>query len=179
MTYLTETPWPISIAMFSIAVFFGWNAMRTSQKQAWRVAQICAGLAVVPLITDFLIETDREQVTASLTSLRNAVRQNDVQATIGFIKDEGLRTTVERQMRRIDVQSLRLKAIQIKADGTSAVSDFRANGSASLKGMSGGRHVATRWVLDWRKTGNEWKITGITQINPVTGEPQATFSVPN
>ena len=130
------------------------------------------------MVTDFLIETSREQVEASLKSLSETVGQNNVQATIAFIDDEDLKARIEREMPRFEIQSLRLKGIQIKADGTSAVSDFRANGSASLKGMGAGRHVATRWVLDWTKKSNGWKITGITRLNPITGEPEGIFATP-
>lgn len=170
MTYLTENPWPITISLLVIAAFFAWNAMRTLQKKAWRVAQVCVGLALIPLAIDFLVETPREQVTSTLESLADAVRKNDAEKTLSFLGLEGVRQNVRAEMQRFEVQSLRLKTVRIKATETTATSDFRANGSVALTEAGGSRHVATRWVLEWTKEGDNWKIGRVRYVNPVTGE---------
>jgi len=181
MTYLTENPWPLTIALLAIAAFLASNAMKTHQKKLWRVVHVCLALAAVPVLVDFLVETPREQVTGELESLADAVRQNDIQQTLSFVgamnaDNADVRNLIEQGMPRIDVQSLRLKTVRISAADSKATSDFRANGSVGLTRMGGSRHVATRWVLNWRKTGDDWKITAINRLDPISGDVINTFA---
>ena len=177
MTYLTENPWPLAIAFLLGAAFCAWNASRTQTGIAWKLCGVCLLLAVLPFVTDQLVETDREQVTEHLVELAEAVRSNNTSKVLGFVKgmDGDAHQTVEEGMKRVNIRSLRIKDVRIDASSGEGTSDFRANGSVDVTGIVSDKHVATRWVLDWSRLGDEWKVTKITRLDPLKGEPMGTF----
>lgn len=182
MTYLTEDPWPLAI-MFAVAAgFFAWNGLRTGLKKYHRTAGICIGLMLIPIVIDALVHTDPEQISESIDDLAQAVIDDDAEHAISFVDDADklsnqTRQTIQRGLDMVDVrENLRIKAMQIRVSGDTATSDFRANGTVDVRDVTSGRHVASRWLLNWRKSDEGWKITKVTRLDPVNGDPMGTFT---
>ncbi len=181
MSYLTENPWPLAIVFFLAAGFFAWNAMRSGQKKIWRLAGVCAGLAVLPFVIDAIVETDNEQITESLEELAQGLIDNDVEKCLSFVAgaenaSDAVRQAIEQGLQKIDVHDLRIKNVRIKSTGTEATCDFRANGTVDVRDVANNQHAATRWVLTWQKTGETWKVSQAKRLNPVTGDTIETMS---
>lgn len=150
--------------------------MRTGNRKTWRIASALAVLGVVPIVIDQLVETDREQVTARLEGLAEAVVANDARRALSFFEG-GEHLDVENGMNRVHVhEGLRIKQVKVDVNDSSADCDFRANGMVDVQGIASNRHVATRWKLTWEKKSDDWKITRVTRLNPVTGEDMGMFA---
>ncbi len=182
MNYLTENPWPLAVMIGLVAVFFAWNAIRSGQSKLRNIAVIVAVLAVIPFVTDQLIQTDREVITKHLTELRDAVVSGNANAALAFVdsKDQLPGSAAEQIQRGMDMvnvhDNLHLKGVQVEVSGAEATSDFRANGTVDVKNIASGRHVATRWRLTWSKRATEWKITLLERLDPLNGEVIGVFS---
>lgn len=181
MRYLTEDPWPLTVTLIVFTAFFAWNAARSGNKKVWQLAAVFIVLAIVPLVVDQLVETDREVITSSLHELADAVVDSDLTRALSFLEAGDMlsgsaREVVERGLDQIDVhEGLRIKGIVIKVDGTEATSDFRANGTVDVKNVASDQHAVSRWLLAWKKSGGDWKVTKITRLNPLTGDTMGTY----
>lgn len=180
MTYLTENPWPLALTFFACAIFFLWHALRTAQKQPKKFALACLILGLVPLIIDQLVETDREQVTTALNDLAAAVKNGDVEKTIGYLAGgdalgEATIARVKSEMGRITVSRLKIKDVRVTVGGDTANNEFRANGSLDYGQDMRGQPFATKWILKWNRVAGKWKVAGITRVDPVSGEALETL----
>lgn len=178
MTYFTENPWPLTIMFLIVAVFLAWNAMRSRAKRVWQAAGLMAVLAVIPQITHRMIETDKEQVTASIHALADAFVDGDATRALSFLEAGGgvSPELVQQALDRFDIQDgLRIKSIRIEVTGNKATSKFRANGTVSIKN-GGSRTGPTSWSVTWKKTGSRWKVIGGDQLNPVNGDVIQSFN---
>ena len=182
MTYLTENPWPLALTFAFVALFLAFFAMRSGESKFWKIAAAFVALAVIPFVTDQLIQTDREVVMDELLRLRDTVVSGNATATLELVdgKDAlpgSAAETIRQGMSIVKVhEGLRIKSVQVETNGTEATSDFRANGTVDVKGVASNRHAATRWRLKWVKRAAGWKIKVVERLNPLTGEVMGVFS---
>ncbi len=168
--WFIETPWPPIILMcaVSLGLFISFS---NTKRGIYLIGSLillagCVGVYFV----EQLIVTEAEVVEQSVIDLAAAFEHTDKQKTLSFFSDfaDKERAFINSQFDNIKIKNgLRITDTQVSLeDEKTAVAQFRANGTASIKGMGGSeRHVATRWRIRWKKEEAGWKITKVTRLS--------------
>jgi ketosteroid isomerase-like protein len=179
MTWITENPWPLMIILAIAAIAF--LAAWTSQKRrVWLAAGILSFAAVIAVyLFSKSIVTEAERVAQAVHDLAAAFQRKDKAGTLSFfsIQAPELRTQVEQGLNWVEMpDGIDIKDVHVSTsnENTRAVSHFRANGTASVRGM-GSHHIASRWAVTWQKEGADWKIIEVQRLHPLKDEKMDMF----
>lgn len=178
--WFTETAIPpiVICTLIAAILFIQWYQRRQSKYLVGTVITLI--MLVVFYMLEISIVTPRERVEADLYGLANAFQNQDSEKTLNYISPRAkalqslvllaLKTvTIDGELHLTDVQT------ELRADDSIAKTHFRANGTATFRGISG--RSPTRWELTWQKTGGEWKVTEAQRLNPITGDLLAPMSL--
>jgi hypothetical protein len=180
--WFTEDAWsPIILCIVAGAILFIAYVQTQRSKFLYPVPVL-----VVIIIALFFVEqavtTDREKVNGRLKELMVTLAEETQAAKSGkipqnircfdyFTEDNVIdRGLVRMAITRYAISDIRNPSVESELgdDKTTATTDFRANGTYSTN--TAGGHFATRWKLDWRKIGGDWKISKTTMLNVGNGE---------
>jgi hypothetical protein len=178
--WFIEDPWPPILILAVIAMVFGfaWNA---NHRGLYFLSALgCVALGFVVLVVEELIITESEEVEAEVYALAEAVTKGEQEQVLDFFAGDAgrLRAAIASRMDDIQVEdNLRITGLQVEMqnNGTEAQSDFRANGTVTLKNM-GSYNGPTRWNLTWEKNEGTWKIIQVEQLDPIKGHVISTWS---
>ena len=104
-----------------------------------------------------------------------AFEAGDVERMLALFSQRAL---CERALARFAVEvvtadtPLSLKDIRVsfKNEDSIAVSEFRVNGTVSIRGRSVG-HQPSQWRVTWRKGSYDWRVIRIQELDPLRSEP--------
>jgi hypothetical protein len=180
--WFTEDPWP-PIAMCLIP------AMICLADWVWRqrtwMLITCIGLSIlsgVIFVIEGAIVTPGEEVEQRVEDLAVAFQRQDLKQTLGFISPNNIQFNqrVRSGMAMIQsVERLRITGLVVEQqEGNRLMSDFRANGRIVVTGAGDLGNRPTRWQLTWEREeeDGQWKIVGVTRLNPITGEEMGVLS---
>lgn len=175
MTWFTETPWPpiVICSMAAVLLIAAWYPNR-------RGVYLCGagGLVVVSVAIWFVerqIVTESERVEAAVYGVTSAFQRNDRAATLDYFSPQVvfLRQLVSLALKYYDVQDdMRITDLHVtmKANDTLAISHFRANATVVSERLGDLGYRSSRWEVTWRKEADDWKITEVRRLDPITGE---------
>lgn len=172
--WFIETPWPPIVIFSVIAAGFG-AALVTTQRARYGIGVLAMAVAsLVTYVVEENIVTERERVEQAVIGIADAFQDQDVRRTLSFIS----RRTPEYSyyaglaVQHVEVDGeLRITDLSVDLKTGRAKSHFRANGTFIVSQYGNVGHYPTRWEVLWQKEGDEWKIIGVEQLDPITGEP--------
>lgn len=179
--WLTESSWELMVlCLIGMAVFIALYSKTPASKYLVGVLG-CALLGAAAFFVERLIVTEAERVEASVYGLAQACVSGDVDDTLAYVAPEQVivREVIRNGMKLVDVgEDLTVTDLHVKLapDRNTATSHFRANGTVALSGSTNqihldyAQHVSTRWLLTWSRLDDEWKISQLTRLNPISGE---------
>lgn len=173
--WFTETPWPPIIILLVVCCFLV-AAWQGSRRGAYLGAVVVLlGACVGFIYLEEWIVTDSERVERHVHDLVHAFQRRDEKGTLDFFSQQApeYRTMVSKAMELVAIRDdvdVKDVNILILAEGTQAISHFRANATIAIRGLMQDSYQPSRWELTWQKEAGEWKIVGVQRLNPVTGE---------
>ncbi|MBM83199.1 MAG: hypothetical protein CMJ78_21775 [Planctomycetaceae bacterium] len=173
--WFTETPWPPIV----ICSIIGAICLVDLTSRRRKISLIGVVLMAVASIAIFIIEeqivTDSEQVEISVIAMATAFEEGELNACLDYISPQAvqIRGMVQAAFLTVkEVRGLKIKSlsVEMKANSTRAISDFRANADLAIRGYGEIGRRPSRWRFTWRKEDGAWKIVKVVRLNPLTGE---------
>ena len=173
MTSLLTNPWPAVIGLgLTAAVLAVWG-VTGGRTKLLAAAAGCVLLAAAVFGTAFVIQTEAERVEATAADFVDALVVGDADAAVSFFTPDALlaRGAIHAGLEMVDVHNdVRLTDWQTVVDGDEATCHFRANATFTLIGDGFETRHPTRWDTIWVKVGDDWRMAGVTRLNPINGE---------
>jgi len=171
MSWLTENPWPLILLLSGAMVVM----LILGGAKGRGIAFTFAVLAVAVYFLEAAIVTPSEQIEGSLQSLLEGFITEDLSAIHQQIDDEapGLKEKAKQGLALVNLdKSFHMQDIVVKVDegGQRAEAELRANGRLTVEQANTPYHAATRWRTHWKLVNEQWKLSEVHRLNPVTGE---------
>jgi len=186
--WFTETPWPpvLICTVVGVLCVLAWTARLQTRFLVGAVLALV--VAILAIVIDATIETEKERVEAAVYELAATFRDeslkyhagsefpgNDQIQTFRFIATLGsdIRQLTWRALRLVEVQdSIRITDLDVtmKSHGSRATTHFRANATVTSSAYGGSGHQPTRWELTWQREWERWKIIRIRRLDVITGK---------
>ena len=173
--WFTETPWPpIFLCAIIAALCIVDLASSGRRLSLFGVIGMAVASAAIFFIEQSIV-TDAEQVEANVIAMTSGFEAGEVDTTLGYISPNAadIRANLLTASLLVEkVEGLRVKSlvVEMKSNGTRAVSDFRANADLTIRGYGKVGRRPSRWQFTWQKEGDEWKVVRVRRLNPLTGE---------
>ncbi len=179
--WITESAWqPVMVCLLGFCVF---TYLYSHNRKVLMLGLMmgCLLAATGIFIIERVIVTDAERLEQSVYHLAEACVSGDIEKTSNFASSQKpeIAGVIRAGMTLVDVkEDLGVSDLQVtmNPDGQTAKTHFRANGTFAMNpvaqnmGQDFEQHVASRWLLTWTKTGDEWKIIDLTRLHPLSGE---------
>ena len=174
--HFTENPWPVLLLLAFVELVLI-IIMKVKGQGVWlKLAFGVPVLALVLLVVELLIVTDREAVKADVRAMAEAVRVEDADAILSHIcRDyddgrftyESLRTNVASLLDMVELESVWLFYDEVRRlrDGR-MVARFRAVTTGRASGVPYSSHPS-RWQVYYQQCGGQWKVC---QIEPLEAQ---------
>lgn len=164
---------PLVTGTFLTLAFLGLAFSFRERVMAY-VALVVLAFTVATVVTERLIVTDREAVTAIVQTLAVAVQNNDVQEILRHVSDKRQNTKdrISAEMPQYIVRSCRIvgfKGFTVSETGERKVAEivFVAYATGSRKTDAGATPVNPQVTLDFEKTGDgPWQIISYDYDDP-------------
>jgi hypothetical protein len=174
--WFTENPWPPIIIVGSLGVVFGMTGMSRQQAKLYLLAGVCFAACVAIWVIERQIVTEGEKLEQRIHELADAFQRNELEQTLSHFSQSNpkLLATVAMAVASVDIEpDYRITdyEVSLKADDTLATTHFRVNVTANVVGHGHVGRQPTRWLVDWRIEGGEWKIVEVSRlklVGPVT-----------
>lgn len=171
MTWITENPWPLILIFSGAAILL----LLLGEAKLRTLAVVSGLLAPGVYFLEAAILTPSEIVEASLAQMLSNFRNEDLEAIHRQISATApeLRDTADKGLEMVRIEDgfhLENVIISLNADSQSAEVQLRANGPLTLRQNSLPSHAVTRWRTTWILEGDDWKLSKVTRLNPITGE---------
>lgn len=171
MSWITENPWPLIMILSGVALVL----LILGEGRTRSVAVAFVLMAVGLYFLEAWIVTPAEHVEGRLESLLEQFKSENLTAIAEHIDDGSpkLRDTAEQGLKLVMLDKgfhLQDLKITVADDGQSADAELRANGTLTVRQASTPYHASTRWKTRWLFRGDQWKLSGVERLNPVTGE---------
>lgn len=174
--WFTENPWPPIIFLAAVGVVLGMTGISRQQVKYYVFAGLCFLLCLVVWIVEQQVVTEGEKIELRIYALAEAFQQNELERTLSFFSRSnlGLLATVAAAVAAVDIEEdyrITDYEVTLKAEQTLATTHFRVNVTANVLRHGNVGRQPTRWLVDWRIEGGEWKITEVSRlklIGPVT-----------
>lgn len=171
--WFTEEPWmPILGCVLAALALFG--IWRTNGEPAYFKGMIAAVVAAFAIYgIERSIVTPAERIDDNVHDMVDAFRRNDLQRTLSHVSPnaEEERDLISAAIGMVDISDdLRVTDMEVTVDagGRKAVAKFRVNASASVGGSS--RLIRTRWLFDFDREGDEWRVSRIQRMKLLQDE---------
>jgi len=171
--YVTENPWPL-LFLLALAELVAIIMVRIRGQEVWlKVAFVVPVVAVVLVVGELLIVTDREAVKSDVRALAQAVRAENVDDVMGHIArtyDDGgvsfntFKSNVTSLLGWIDLDTVAIFFEEVKPlrDGR-LVARFRAITTGTVHAVPYGTHHS-RWQMYYTQDDGQWKACRIVPL---------------
>lgn len=171
MSWFTENPWPLMLILSGVAVVMLILGDTKGRSIAIAVALVAAAIYFL----ESAIVTPAEQIEGNLQTMLESFIAEDLNAIDRQIDDkaEHLKQKAQEGLKLVNLDKhfhLQDIVVNVADDGLGAIAELRANGSLTIENSNTPYHAATRWRTHWKLTRNEWKMTEVHRLNPVTGD---------
>jgi len=187
--WFTETAWPpiIMLGVVGVLLFLGWISQRRS---GYLVGVfVCLGLCGVVWFVEQQIITEREIVETRLYDFATTVQRESLQRgvanlilggpepeTFKFISATAndVREFARQALAMVDIQEdVRISDVRtnLTNNQSRATTQFRATATVSVTAYGNVGRQPTRWELTWQRENGIWKVTRVTRLNFMSGEP--------
>lgn len=187
--WFTETAWPpiIMLGVVGVLLFLGWISQRRS---GYLVGVfVCLGLCGVVWFVEQQIMTEREIVETRLYDFATSVQRESLQRgvanlilggpepeTFKFISATAndVREFARQALDMVDIQEdVRISDVRttLTNNQSRATTQFRATATVSVTAYGNVGRQPTRWELTWQRENGIWKVTRVTRLNFMSGEP--------
>lgn len=175
MYYLTDNPWPIIIVLGGLAVaalVLGAPAMR-------KLALVfCVAAGLVYVAAD-LIESPREQIEVAANKILDGFQNEDLLAIGALISKQSpqLIDTASHGLSLVSIEDdFHIRSVKLKLETSDGlVVQIRANGNVKEHTHSMTQRTAEYWETTWVRESGNWVLSKATRLNPINGQPRATF----
>ena len=187
--WFTETAWPpiIMLGVVGVLLFLGWISQR---RLGYLVGVfVCMGLCGVVWFVEQQIITEREIVETRLYDFATTVQRESLQRgvanlilggpepeTFKFISATAndVREFARQALDMVDIQEdVRISDVRttLTNNQSRATTQFRATATVSVTAYGNVGRQPTRWELTWQRENGIWKVTRVTRLNFMSGEP--------
>ncbi len=187
--WFTETAWPpiIMLGVVGVLLFLGWISQR---RLGYLVGVfVCLGLCGVVWFVEQQIITEREIVETRLYDFATSVQRESLQRgvanlilggpepeTFKFISATAndVREFARQALDMVDIQEdVRISDVRttLTNNQSRATTQFRATATVSVTAYGNVGRQPTRWELTWQRENGIWKVTRVTRLNFMSGEP--------
>ncbi len=187
--WFTETAWPpiIMLGVVGVLLFLGWISQR---RLGYLVGVfVCLGLCGVVWFVEQQIMTEREIVETRLYDFATSVQRESLQRgvanlilggpepeTFKFISATAndVREFARQALDMVDIQEdVRISDVRttLTNNQSRATTQFRATATVSVTAYGNVGRQPTRWELTWQRENGIWKVTRVTRLNFMSGEP--------
>ena len=187
--WFTETAWPpiIMLGVVGVLLFLGWISQR---RLGYLVGVfVCLGLCGVVWFVEQQIITEREIVETRLYDFATTVQRESLQRgvanlilggpepeTFKFISATAndVREFARQALDMVDIQEdVRISDVRttLTNNQSRATTQFRATATVSVTAYGNVGRQPTRWELTWQRENGIWKVTRVTRLNFMSGEP--------
>src|SRR5689334_954700 len=99
MSLLLENPWPVLTAAIGLELVLAVLVARTGQAKLFVVMAAVALMAVVLVLIERLVVTDREQIEDALAGIASGLVKNDPEAVLVFVSPQA--TQIQQTARSV------------------------------------------------------------------------------
>lgn len=175
MKLFGEQPLLLSVLLGFLAAAFLYIWMRSGQRALAIVGAVLLALIPVVWLVAHVIETDEEQIRATIMHFAEQVEANRFEQAYEAIHPdrEDIRRRAESELPRYEfsrarVGSFRTVRVLPETDPPEAVVELMAGVTASMRnGMLENQRVARRVMLHLQKTDDGWKVIDYAHRPPV------------
>jgi hypothetical protein len=167
MTELMENPWYFIFAGIVIEVVLGILLFRTGRGVLLWAMIAVLGLTLLGVLVERLVVTERERVQMTLDGITAALEANDLHRLFTFVAPEAKQTRQRATwaLGQVEVQSARIYKVQISINKltsppTAKALFFGHIACRDKKGEFPYNNYASNFVVDLRKDGDKWIVTG-------------------
>jgi len=182
MTWWLENPLPIVLLGITAVVVFGAIWLQSGRKLMMYLMLAAILLTVSGVLIERAVQTDREQVDATLHQLARYVEQNDLQSVLKHVDPSltGVRARAATEMQRYDFSRVSIKQnLEITVfpdeDPPRAIAEFNVvvvitDRSGTLNAQRVPRFVR----LEFKKENGDWVVTDFEHFSPDVGFKRRT-----
>jgi hypothetical protein len=176
MSLLFENPLRIIFIGVIVEVILGIVLLRTGRGALlWAMIGVFA-LTGIAVVVERLVVTEKERVEMTLDGITSALEANDLNRVLGFIAPTAVQTRNRAAwaLGRIEVQSARIYRLEITINRLTTPMTARASffGHISYRDRQGEipySNYGSRFVVDLRKQGDAWVVTGHVEEQEMGG----------
>jgi len=177
MTILFENPLRIIFIGIVIEAVLGIVLFRTGRGALlWAMLGVLA-LTLLGVAVERLVVTEKERVEMTLDGITSALEANDLKRVLSFIAPGAVatRSRAAWAMGRIEVQSARFYRLEIiinrlTSPMTAKAAFFGYISYRDRQGESPYNNYGSRFVVDLRKQGDVWVVTGHVEEQEMEGK---------
>jgi hypothetical protein len=175
MSLFTESPFAISIGGVVLVVVALALLLQTTRPAFLYSAIAFAVITAALVVNERRIVTPREEVKQTLQTIARQLEADQSAAVTAHISGSvpHIQQKANAALRRIVVDQVKIKpnlAVELHADGTSAIATFNAVVIGSdRKQVVNNQRGAFYFVVNFEKEGNDWKIVDYERHDPRTG----------
>jgi hypothetical protein len=167
MTFLFENPWWIIFAGVIIEAVLGIVMFRSGRGALLWVMLGVLALTLLGVLIERLVVTDRERVEMTLDGITAALEANDLNRVLSYVAPEATQTRSRATwaLGRIEVQSagfyrLNITINRLTSPPTAKAAFFGHIAYRDRQGEIPYNNYGSRFVVDLRKEGDRWIVTG-------------------
>lgn len=179
----TDNPWPIALVALLFAALLIWLAQRSGRFLFAALALACVALAGASFLADYLVETPRERIVATVDTLIAAAVAGDSDVIINAIADDysferhtkrSLSDLIRGELKRSRISAIRLSGMEVAVNDDKASASFLALVEGQRDGLGGNYPLRVTLQFDKRPIG--WKITRVS-YRGASGEPDPVLPI--
>lgn len=177
MTILFENPWWIIFSGIILEAVLGIVLFRTGRGVLlWAILGVFA-LMLLGVLVERLVVTETERVEMTLDGIVAALEANDLPRVLSYVSQDATKTRGRAAwaMGRIEVQSARIYKLEITVNRLTNPPTAKAAffGHLSYRDRQGEipyNNYGSKFVVDLRKEGNVWVVTGHVEAQEAEGK---------
>lgn len=169
--WFTETPWPpiVICAMLAMALVARLYFVRRGIYVVGVIGLMIGGIAIYAI--ERQIVTVREEVEASISGVIDAFQKRDLNGTLAFFsprndRDRAFVAWALLIVKSVDDVRVTGMEIVVRAEGSRAVSHFRANADVDTLPFGNLGRQNSRWEIEWQREGGRWQIVEVHRLDP-------------
>lgn len=177
MTVLFENPWWIIFFGIIIEAVLGIMLFKTGRGVLLWVMLGVLAIIILGVLVERLVVTERERVEKTLDGITASLEANDLNRALSYVSPAAAQTRRRATwaMRRIEVQSARIYHLEITINRltsppTAKAAFFGHISYRDRQGESPYGNYSSKFVVDLRKEGNDWVVTGHMEEQDMEGK---------
>jgi hypothetical protein len=168
MTALLESPWPALWLGLIAEALLGVAWYQTGHRRLMQAMAGVVGLVLLLLAIEWLVVTDREQVSNTLEDTARALETNDLDQVLAFLAPEAdrLRSDAQRYLPNLNVREANVGGdLEVTINRFTNPPTARATFTGRITGASRGpdrfphENFVRKFTLKLRQDGDRWLLT--------------------